>query len=236
MQTLYRKLSPYYKYFVNFHADTKKEIEVLNKLFKQHKVKSILDIACGIGRHSIALAKLGYDVTGVDFSSSQLAQARKDAKEAGVKVTFVKKDANYFTSHKKFDAIICMWSTLGEEPMQYEKVIPNVFRCLKKNGVFIIDNRDWSDIPKGGKRTIRNSLSTPHYKIKQLILDRFTEHFRIRDITYTINGKQYDDLCITHIIRPKEWVAELRQAGFRNNKIIKNYKSKKTSTLIVGQK
>jgi len=39
-----------------------------------------LDLACGRGRHAIALAKAGYDVEAIDISPSALASARERAR------------------------------------------------------------------------------------------------------------------------------------------------------------
>ena len=43
--------------------------------------KPILDIGCGGGRHSIPIAKMGANVTGVDISPQMLVYARKNAKK-----------------------------------------------------------------------------------------------------------------------------------------------------------
>jgi len=47
-----------------------------------------LDLACGEGRHAIALAELGWRVTAVDFSEVAIARARKRAAAAGLEVDF----------------------------------------------------------------------------------------------------------------------------------------------------
>ena len=47
-----------------------------------------LDLACGEGRHAIALAELGWRVTAVDFSEVAIARARKRAATAGLEVDF----------------------------------------------------------------------------------------------------------------------------------------------------
>jgi len=63
------------------------EVKGMAKLFKSNGVadgSNILDVACGIGRHSIYLAKAGYRVTGIDPSSTFLARARMLAEEEGI--------------------------------------------------------------------------------------------------------------------------------------------------------
>jgi SAM-dependent methyltransferase len=54
----------------------------------------ILDAGCGSGRLTVALARTGAAVTGVDTSREQLAQARKRAAEAGIALRLVEADFN----------------------------------------------------------------------------------------------------------------------------------------------
>lgn len=52
-----------------------------------------LDVGCGRGRHSIELARRGWQVTGVDAVPKAVTAARDNARDAGVDVTFVYGDA-----------------------------------------------------------------------------------------------------------------------------------------------
>ena len=47
-----------------------------------------LDIGCGIGRHALALAAIGYRVTGIDGSDSGIAYAARDAERHGLDIDF----------------------------------------------------------------------------------------------------------------------------------------------------
>jgi len=224
MQTLYR-LSDYYKSIIDHQVDTEAEVGLLDLLFKQHGVKKILDVACGVGRHAIPLSKIGYDVLGIDYSPCQIKKAREDGKRAGSGAKFLIKNANKFSLGRKFDAAICMWSTLGEEPMRYKEVIKNVWRCLKKGGIFVIDNRSWENIPKTRRQETENRVVDPTgANIKTRILDRYTENFRVRVIQHIINGRMYDDLCVTYLLKEKDWFRELRRAGFAKINCIHDYK------------
>jgi len=63
------------------------EVEGLCKIFDEYKLpqdSKILDLSCGIGRHSIPLAKHGYKVVGYDISSFYLQKAREWAKREGL--------------------------------------------------------------------------------------------------------------------------------------------------------
>src|SRR5256712_9947028 len=49
----------------------------------------VLDSPCGFGRHAVALARLGYKVTGVDFNETELGRPHEAARPAGVVADFV---------------------------------------------------------------------------------------------------------------------------------------------------
>jgi SAM-dependent methyltransferase len=64
-----------------------REVEGIYKIFDEYKMRKdskISDLSCGIGRHSIPLAKRGYKVIGYDISSLYLQKAREWAKREGL--------------------------------------------------------------------------------------------------------------------------------------------------------
>src|SRR5580698_8158547 len=91
MQILYGQLAKYFDVIaVASSVDTQKEVTFLENIFSKHNVRSVLDVACGTGRHSIALAKSGYDVTGIDYADELLKVARS---KAGMpNLTFIQQD------------------------------------------------------------------------------------------------------------------------------------------------
>jgi cyclopropane fatty-acyl-phospholipid synthase-like methyltransferase len=70
---------------------TETEVKGVISLLGLQKGQRILDIPCGYGRHSIALAKQGFEVVGSDVNSVHLAKAEGDTRKAGLKVRYKKK-------------------------------------------------------------------------------------------------------------------------------------------------
>ncbi|GAC1313508.1 MAG: class I SAM-dependent methyltransferase [Acidimicrobiales bacterium] len=62
------------------------------RLVGEVKARRVLDLGCGGGQAAIAFAKQGASVTGVDFSTSQLAHARQLCDAEGVKVEWRQAD------------------------------------------------------------------------------------------------------------------------------------------------
>ncbi len=128
-----------------FTKNTIAEIDfVLNEL-KLPLGSLILDIGCGVGRHSIELAKRGYKVTGIDISYGMLAEAKKNAKEINVDVEWIHTNAMQFIPNKSYDAAICLCEGAfcllgkGDDPIKRDlKILLNIHTALKAGAGFIL--------------------------------------------------------------------------------------------------
>jgi len=135
---------------------TDEEIEGLLKIFSVHNVPdggAILDLACGIGRHSIHLAEKGYEVTGVDISPTYIERAEELASEKNVseRVEFIVGDMRQVEELLKgregsFDAVVNLFTSMGFWDDETDRQIFRQARGLtKQGGIFIIHtvNRDF---------------------------------------------------------------------------------------------
>jgi SAM-dependent methyltransferase len=66
----------------------------------------VLDLACGTGRHSLELARRGFDVVGVDISADLLEIARGDAAAQSLQASFVEVDLRELDFHEEFDLVL----------------------------------------------------------------------------------------------------------------------------------
>jgi 2-polyprenyl-3-methyl-5-hydroxy-6-metoxy-1,4-benzoquinol methylase len=109
----------------------------------QFKGNSILDLACGPGRHSVALAERGFSVTGVDLSDFLLGKAKERADAVGVEIEWIHEDMRNFKRTGAFDLCLSMWSSFGYfEDMQDDlTVLRNIHDSLASGGVFLIDTK-----------------------------------------------------------------------------------------------
>lgn len=102
---------------------------------------SVLDLCCGPGRHSVALASRGLKVTGVDKTPFLLSKARERAAAAGVQVEWVHQDMRDFVRPDSFDLIINLFTSFGyfDDKDEDLKVLANIYQSLKAGGVLVID-------------------------------------------------------------------------------------------------
>lgn len=103
--------------------------------------RSALDLCCGPGRCSIALARRGFAVTGVDRTSFLLDKARARARRSGVRVEWVRADMRDFVRPRAFDVALSMFTSFGYFADKEEDVgvLRNVLASLKPGGAFVID-------------------------------------------------------------------------------------------------
>src|SRR5579864_1637034 len=73
----------------------------------------VLDLCCGPGRHAVAFAQRGFDVTGVDRSQFMLDRARERAAEAGVQVEWIAEDMHRFRRPEAFDLACSLFTSFG---------------------------------------------------------------------------------------------------------------------------
>ena len=143
-ETFFDSHAPVYMENV-FTKNAVEEVDFILEKLKLPPGSDILDVGCGTGRHAVELAKRGYKVTGIDISSSMLAQAEKAASKAGVEVKWMHIDATRFTSNSLFDAAICLCEGafgllgMGDDPMEHElAILRNINAALKPDGRLIL--------------------------------------------------------------------------------------------------
>lgn len=66
----------------------------------------VLDIGCGTGEHTILLARLGYDVLGIDFAPEAIEKARRNAAAKDVSARFAVADAMNLPDEPRYDTIV----------------------------------------------------------------------------------------------------------------------------------
>lgn len=139
----------YYLYFYenNFitKEQTQKEIEFLRQHVLLNNPLKILDLACGYGRHTNALAALGHDVTGIDIIHGFLAKAKKNAEMRKLRVKYISQDMREISFFNIFDVVLLLGLSFGyfDDETNF-KVLENISKALKPKGLFCLDiiNRD----------------------------------------------------------------------------------------------
>ena len=98
--------------------------DIARRIRAEHPhARTLLDVACGTGEHARLLAtEHGFQVDGIDLNAEFLRLARIKLLEG----RFHQADMRDFDLHDRFDAVICMFSSIG-----YVKTLPELERTLR---------------------------------------------------------------------------------------------------------
>lgn len=123
----------------NINEETEAKNALIEKLLKEQKVKTVLDMTCGTGSQVFYLTERGYAVIGSDFSPALLDIARSKAKAMNRNITFIDGDMRKIKVGK-FDAVITIFSAIGHLTKQdFGKALQNIRANLKENGIYVFD-------------------------------------------------------------------------------------------------
>jgi len=124
-----------------FTKGTSGEVDFIENEITFNKSGKILDIGCGTGRHSVELARRGYNVTGIDLSESMINKARSLARKENLKIDFLVKDARNFSFDEPFDLAIMLcegaFPLMENDEMNF-LILKNACSSLKSGGKLIL--------------------------------------------------------------------------------------------------
>jgi SAM-dependent methyltransferase len=126
-------------YYVDLYGDTVDDpaTAALLELVEPVVGRRVLDLACGHGRVTRALARLGADVDGVDLSDALLqhAQAREDAAPLGVRYTRLDAAAADAIPSGAYDMVVCNYGLSDIDDL--DGALATVARVLGAEGAFV---------------------------------------------------------------------------------------------------
>ncbi len=146
---------------------------------------TILDLACGKGRHSVYLNSLGYDVTGVDLSENSIAFAKQFENET------LHFDVHDMCKpyHKTFDAVFNLFTSFGYFDKEEDnlKTIKAIKANLNDVGFGVIDfmNSDY---------VINNLISEDNKTVDDIdfsLKRKFEDGYIVKDISFNVENNDY---------------------------------------------
>lgn len=117
------------------------DLEFYKRWLPKNKDARILELCCGTCRLTIPIAKDGYDISGVDYTSSMLEQAKAKASESGLEIEFIEADIRTLDLPEKYDLIFISFNSIhhlykNEDLFKAFNVVKN---HLKEGGLFLLD-------------------------------------------------------------------------------------------------
>jgi len=194
---------------------TRAEARYLIKKLKLGPRKSFLDLACGIDRLSIPVARSGTRVTGVDIMSSFLEELDRKAKRGKLRIETIQSDMRRINFRNHFDSAANMWTSFGyfEGESDNQLVLRKVYQSLKPGGRFLLHtiNRDW---------VIKNFARTGWFSVgaTKVLEERsfdFSTSISRSVWTFIRDGEEKSHRVAIRMYSLHELIAMLEKAGFR---------------------
>jgi SAM-dependent methyltransferase len=88
--------------------NTRNEVDFIVDIMELSGSERILDLACGFGRHSIDLTRMGYSVVGVDIMPELIEEAERLASDEKLNAEFICADLRDLSFHNEFDVVLNM--------------------------------------------------------------------------------------------------------------------------------
>lgn len=193
----------------------------------------ILDLACGKGRHSIYLNKLGYNVTGADLSENSIAEASKHSNE---KLHFTVHDMRE-PFDEKFDAIFNLFTSFGyfERDDDNLTTLKAIHESLSEFGFAVID---FMNVYKVINDLVPHEVKTVEgidFHIKRYVEDNHI----IKEIDFEDKGKQFHYTEKVKALTLEDFEAMMEEAGiylldvFGDYKLHKFYKNESDRLIMI---
>ncbi|MEW8474904.1 MAG: class I SAM-dependent methyltransferase, partial [Candidatus Thiodiazotropha endolucinida] len=100
----------------------------------------VLDIPCGLGRLSLALAGEGYDVVGVDFKEEFVSDCAAISRRAGLSANFIVGDMRSFCFKESFHVALNYGQSFGYfDEVGERKFCREVYNALVPGGIFFAE-------------------------------------------------------------------------------------------------
>jgi cyclopropane fatty-acyl-phospholipid synthase-like methyltransferase len=193
----------------------------LNKLHHYLQFKpehTILDLACGRGRHANYLAALGLQVTGLDLSASSITYARQTATHP---VTFGVHDMRQSFGSSEYSIILNLFTSFGyfDNEKENRQVLQHMTNALEPGGTVVIEYMNPHYIQQHLKPSEKKWIDDILFVIEKEI----KENFVYKHIQFTHNDQLH---CFTErvmLISLKQFEQYFQQCGLVLEQVFGDY-------------
>jgi len=118
-------------------------------ILNNNGARTVLDIACGTGYHTVTLHFNGFDVTGSDGSANMVNKAQENAARSGLKNTRLVEaqwtSLSTVFPYERFDAIVCLGNAFTHlfDDDERRAALREIYGLLTDGGVAVIDHRNY---------------------------------------------------------------------------------------------
>ncbi|MBO0439022.1 class I SAM-dependent methyltransferase [Candidatus Enterococcus ikei] len=175
--------------------------------------KRVCSLGAGTGRHEVDLAKLGYDVVGLERDALSVQMASEYINSHGVEVEMHECDflipdniENCLREQEKFDVVILLFIPISM--YDYNRSLQFLSRYLKPGGIFVTNCFGYRNSIDRGKRVLDSDIEVCERKSKNDIIVRLNYYEYKNDIVdwdaiylleedgQLVMKRDHDTLCV----------------------------------------
>lgn len=165
-------------------------VEWIISKFSINEKSKICDFGCGPGLYTSSFAKIGSEVTGIDFSKHSIEYAQAYAKKEDLKINYINKNYLEYETDDKYDLItMIMCDFCALSPAQRKVLLHRFYSLLEENGSVLLDVYSLSGFEQREEATTyeHNQLNqfwsendyygfvnTFKYEKEKVVLDKYT--------------------------------------------------------------
>ncbi|MBI1267749.1 MAG: methyltransferase domain-containing protein [Cryomorphaceae bacterium] len=204
--------SPYYHKLYDNRNDAEAEefIHQLVNYLNLDKSATVLDLACGDGRHCRVFANKGFDVTGIDLAPESIKVAKE---KSGPHQRYGVADMRTFDLHRKFDLITNLFTSFGyfDSSIENSKVLGRIHTHLQPNGIFVLDFLNLTLL----ERTLVANEVIEKGGVRFNISRKIEGGRIIKKINFDDNGNAYEHTEFVQALSIDELTSLFVDAGFK---------------------
>ncbi len=195
------------------------EVDVFSKILGFIPENRILDLCCGQGRHSIELARRGFEnIEGLDRSRYLIQKARTNAKRNGIICKFREGDARKLPyAPDTFDFIMILGNSFGYFEVINDdfKILKETFRTLKPWGKILIDITDGEYLRDNFQERSWEWIDKEYFVCRERSLSLDKQRLISREvITHVNKGVLVDQFYAERLYSKNQILELLEKAGF----------------------
>jgi 2-polyprenyl-3-methyl-5-hydroxy-6-metoxy-1,4-benzoquinol methylase len=212
--------SPYY-HILYKNRNIKEAQFFIRNLIKYLNISTndkILDVACGMGRHSIFLNQLGFTVEGIDLSAKNIEAAEKHERQ---NLHFEIHDMRESYKEEHFNYAFNMFTSFGyfENDNDNQIAISAIASSLKKDGVLVLDFLNPYRVIHHLVKEEYKVIEGIHFKINRI----FDGESIIKEINFEDNGQTYQFKEKVKAIRRLSFLTYFRNANLMHLQTFGDY-------------
>lgn len=215
--------TPYYHilYKDRDHEEAQLFIDNLNQYLNLPEDAKVLDLACGRGRHSVYLNKLGHNVVGADLSENSINFAKQfENKTLKFEVHDMRKPFD-----EKFDTILNLFTSFGYFPEEEDNIttLKAIQASLTEYGLAVIDFMN-------AEKVIKNLVPTEVKTVEGIdfhITRKYENGFIYKNIKFEDKGESYDFTERVRALTLEDFETMMEKSDIYLLDIFGNYKLQK---------